>query len=155
MDKQVVLLAGLPGSGKTAYLCQMFRLGWLAFDDFKAQAFEDCSRFDSSLKFLPLIVAVRAGLRCVLADVDFCKTESREEAVGLLAATIPGVHTSWLFFENEPTACEANVRIRNNPSIERELQLIRDYSACYRIPQGADVLPVVRNTDQRNTEKRS
>ena len=77
---EVILLAGLPGCGKTTHLCQMCRDGWLAFDDFKADAIDGSSDFSKSRKFRALIVALNDGLRCVLADIDFCKTESREEA---------------------------------------------------------------------------
>jgi hypothetical protein len=152
MDKEVVLMAGLPGAGKTTHLSRMLSDGWLVFDDFKAQAFEDCSRFGSSRKFLPLIVALRAGLKCVAADIDFCRTESREEAEGLLRAIIPDVRLCWLFFENDPSACEANVRSRNSPSRETELIKVHDYSAAYEIPHGANILPVRRDPSRSRTD---
>jgi predicted kinase len=149
---EIMLLAGLPGSGKTTHLCRMLADGWLTFDDYKAQAFEDCSRFGSSRKFLPLISALRAGLKCVVADIDFCKPESREEAEGLLFAIFPNVQLHWLFFENNPSACEANVRNRNSASWEIELKKVREYSASYSIPRNADVLPVGRNASRCDTE---
>lgn len=138
----VILLAGLPGSGKTTLLCKMLPDGWLVFDDYKGNAFEDCSKFGSSRKFIPLISALRCGLKCVVADIDFCKTKSRDEATGLLLAIIPSLQFRWLFFENNPSACEANVRIRNSDSREKELEKVRDLSASYNIPHGAEVLPV-------------
>ncbi len=140
MNDGVILIAGLPGCGKTTHLTHMLRDGWLVFDDYKAHACEDCSKFGSSRKFLPLIITLRAGLKCVVADIDFCRTESREEAVDLLRAIVPNVHLGWLFFENNPSACESNVRRRNSLSRDEELTKVRDLSAVYEIPHGADTL---------------
>jgi hypothetical protein len=112
MNKEVFFLAGLPGSGKTTYLCQMCRDGWLVFDDFKAFAFEDCSKFCSSRKLNALLVAIRDGVRCAVADVDF------------------------------RSACEANVRARNRSCVQRELDLIAKYSPSYNVPKGVVSLPV-------------
>jgi hypothetical protein len=97
MNKEVVLLAGLPGSGKTTYLCQMCRDGWLIFDDFKALAFEDCSKFRSSRKLKALLAAIQDGVRCAVADIDFCDTDARSEAESVLRAEIPGLDVRWEF----------------------------------------------------------
>jgi hypothetical protein len=145
MSEQVILVAGLPGCGKTTHLCQMLRDGWLVFDDYKAEAFEDCSKFGSSRKFLPLISALRAGLRCAVADIDFCKTDSREEAEGLLLTIVPSMKFRWLFFENDPSACEANIRSRNRVELQTELENLRRYSGSFYIPLNVEVLPVARN----------
>jgi predicted ATPase len=40
------MVAGLPGCGKTTYLDELRRAGWSVFDDFKAEAIGDSSRFD-------------------------------------------------------------------------------------------------------------
>jgi hypothetical protein len=152
MGENVILIAGLPGSGKTTHLCQMLQDGWLPFDDYKAEAFEDCSKFGSSRKFLPLISALRSGLRCAVADIDFCRTESRDEAESLLSATVPGLKLRWLFFENDSSACEANIRSRDRRQLQIELGNLHRYSNSFEIPQGAEVLPVSRNADRCDTE---
>jgi tRNA splicing ligase len=142
MYKEVLLIAGLPGCGKTTYLCQMFKDGWLVFDDYKALAFRDCSKFRDSRKFRALVSALRDEVRCVVADINFCKEESRQEAESDLLTEIPDVMFSWLFFENDPSACETNIRSRNRPCLQRELGYLREYSASYHVPQGAVVIPV-------------
>jgi len=145
MSEGVILLAGLPGCGKTTHLCQMCRDGWLVFDDFKAEAFDDSSAFRKSRKFRTLFSALRDGLRCAVADIDFCKTKSREEEESVLLREVPVVKLEWRFFENDPSACEANIRSRNRPSLQTDLKKLYEYSALYRIPQGADVFGVGRN----------
>lgn len=146
MSEDVILLAGLPGCGKTTHLCQMCRDGWSVFDDFKSKAFDNSSAFRKSRKFHTLISALRDGLRCAVADIDFCKTESRAEAESILLAEVPGVKLGWRFFVNDCPACEANIRSRKRPSLQTDLEKLHEYSSFYRIPQGADVLPIGRNS---------
>jgi hypothetical protein len=142
MNNEVVLLAGLPGSGTTTYLCQMCRDGWLVFDDFKALAFEDCSKVRSSLKLSALLAAIQDGLRCAVADIDFCDTDARNEAENILRTEISGVDVRWEFFANDPSACEANIRARNRSGLGRQLDCLAKSSHSYNIPEGAVVLPV-------------
>ena len=142
MNKEVVLLAGLPGCGKTTYLCQMCRDDRLVFDDFKALAFEDCSKFCSSRKFSALIAAIQDGLRCAVADIDFCDTDARNVAESILRAEIPGLAVRWEFFANDRSACEANIRTRNRSCLQRELDCLAKYSPSYNIPEGVVVLSV-------------
>jgi predicted kinase len=142
MSERVVLLAGLPGCGKTTYLCEMFRNGWLVFDDFKSNAFDHSPEFRKSRKFRALTTAVRDGLKCALADIDFCREESRAEAERVLATEAPDVVLCWYFFAKEIQACEENIRRRNRPSLQADIEMLRKYSVLYQIPPEANVLPV-------------
>ncbi len=142
MTAELVLLAGLPGCGKTTYLCQLCTEGWLAFDDFKNHAYNNSSRFRDSRKCAVLLAALREGLRCVVADIDFCKIKAREEAESVLHVEMPELVFTWRFFTNDPSSCEANIRRRKRNSLETDIQKMRQYSACYSIPNGACVLPV-------------
>ncbi|MGA8793754.1 hypothetical protein [Candidatus Binatus sp.] len=140
----VILIAGLPGCGKTTYLFELCRDGWLVFDNFKAHAFDNCSAFRKSRKFSALILALSNGVKCVVGDIDFCRTESREEADSVLRAEVPGIEISWRYFAHDKKACKANITRRNRPSLNLELKTLDDLSACYRIPWGADVRPCYR-----------
>jgi hypothetical protein len=139
----VILWAGLPGSGKTTYLCQMCRLGWLIFDDYKAGTPQDANlHFRKSPRFTPLIEALRNGLNCMVADIDFCRMEARDEARVELATEVPGTKMGWVYFENDTVACSANARNRNRDGLQTELENIEKYSVVYKIPQDAVVFPV-------------
>jgi|GEM_PF-1223574 len=140
----VLLIAGFPGSGKTTHMCDLSRDGWLVFDSFKSHAFDDCPALRKSRNFPALILALRNGVKCVVADVDFCRTESRAEADSVLRAEVPRIEISWLYFSHDKQACKANIIRRNKPSISQQLKTLADLSACYRIPWGADVRPSYR-----------
>jgi hypothetical protein len=145
----IILLAGLPGCGKTTHLCRMCRDGWLVFDDFKADAHDSSSVFNKSRKFRSLVCALRDGLKCAVADINFCKAESRAEAMSTLLAEVPSIKADWLFFENCPAICEANIRDRNRASLQQDLEKLHEYSELYCIPHGAHVLPIGRERAER------
>jgi len=142
MVKEIVLIAGLPGCGKTTRLCRMCRDGWLIFDDFKSDAFEHDSAFRKSRKFRALVIGLRDGLRCAVADIDFCDSGSRSEASDVLRTEIPGLNPRWEFFANDPISCEANIRSRNRSCLQDDLDCLAKYCRSYHIPEGSIVLPV-------------
>jgi hypothetical protein len=141
------LVAGLPGCGKTAYLCQRCRDGWLAFDDFKALAFEDCSQFRSSRKLRALLAALHDDLKCIVADIDFCDETSRRDAEAVLRIEIPNLKLRWEFFASDRAAYEANVRRRNSAGLQHDLCCLAKYSPAYHVPDGAVVHPVWREQE--------
>jgi len=142
MGGEIILIAGLPGSGKTTHMDSMRRDGWTVFDDFKANAYNDSPDFQFSRNYRTLLSALREGQKCAVADIDFCTTRSRSEAEMILRSQIPDVKLSWLFFTNGFHACQANIKRRASWSLEENLRKLEEYSLLYRIPIGARVLPV-------------
>lgn len=140
----VTLLAGLPGSGKTRLLKELEGKGQTSFDDFKANAPSD--QFVSGLRYSELLGALCVGgCRCVVADVDFCRPEARADVENDLQRHRGiGVMLEWIYFANDPAACEANIRRRNRQSLDADLVTLRRYAAVYAPPPGIPVRPVVR-----------
>jgi hypothetical protein len=147
MDGEIVLIAGLPGSGKTCYLSEMEEVGWLVFDDYKREG--TSLEFRNSPRFQQLREALNIGSRCIVADIHFCKTESREEAERELGTEIPGVRISWRFFENDLSSCELNIRRRGRCTMQSELGYLQEYSPVYRPPKGAIIMPVWKGADNQ------
>jgi predicted kinase len=144
MSEQLLLIAGLPGCGKTTFVKELEEQGWLAFDDFKAAAHNDSAKFAHSKHYANLLAALRQGRRCVVADIDFCRSGAREEAERTLRQGLSNAHFVWCFFENDANACEANIQHRNREGLERDLAKMREYAAVYSIPVGIAVRPVHR-----------
>jgi predicted kinase len=144
MTPNVLLVAGLPGSGKTTYLRELERNGWLCFDDFKYLAVNHSRQFRGSRHYATLLARLREGVRCAVSDIDFCRAESRAEAVAVLRTEVPSVEISWLYFSHNVEDCAANVRRRAHATLQRDLRQLSMYSACYKIPHGAEERPCYR-----------
>jgi hypothetical protein len=143
VNPEVLILVGLPGCGKTTYVEELRREGWDDFDDFKSRALDNSSEFRRSSRFEALAASLQAGHRCVVADIDFCCANSREEACNVLISLSPSLTIRWCFFASDVGTCEKNVRRRDRAgSLDSDLAMLRKYSAVYRIPDGAEIRPV-------------
>jgi hypothetical protein len=140
---QIILLVGLPGCDKTTYLNELRRDGWSDFDDFKSGSIDNSREFHKAARCEALVGCLRNGQRCVVADIDFCKSESRDDAESFLDAAVPGLELRWRFFAHDAGACEENVGRRNRDSLAEDLEKLREYSTLYSVPEGGDALPVV------------
>ena len=141
MSAEIILIAGLPGSGKTTYINAREQEGWSIFDDFKANANNDSSAFRHSRNYEALVTALREGQKCLVTDIDFCKANSRPEAEAALRTQIPDLMLSWLFFENDFHACKANITRRADHRSRMICSTPQD-CALYQTPIGGQVIPV-------------
>lgn len=145
--RQVIFLAGLPASGKSNQLKQMDTDGFRIFDDYKKDAINDDSSFQCSQHFDELIASIKDGVPCAVSDIDFCRTNSREEAEYWVKKLVEDINIKWWFFENDPEQCIINARQRaprENRNIDTEIVNIQRYSKEYSIPENAEIIPVWR-----------
>jgi predicted kinase len=148
MVGKVVFVAGLPGSGKSEYVCKLTKdIGGEPIHDFKNEAINNNPNFNFSRHFERLIAGLNAGRTFVVADVGFCSTQSRRQANEFVRQLAPGAEIKWCFFENEPEQCKRNARARAEVTprdLQREIDLIEYYSPHYYIPPGSTTMPVWR-----------
>lgn len=140
----LMFIAGLPGCGKTAYLKKLQAQDFEIFDDFKANAKNDSSRFEMSKHYGRLLASLRTGRSCAVADIDFCRVEGRREAESCVRHRLPEVAVQWVFFENDVARCRLNVLNRARPSQPSDLAKLEEMSHCYQVPPGVRVIPVWR-----------
>jgi len=143
------MICGLPGSGKSHWIEQHKQEFARVIPDFFKNALFNCS--DSGRKFWrgrsypELIVDLRSGKQCCIADVIFCCVEARDAAEKLLREAVPSIEISWIAFENKPELCERNVRHdheHKERSLDHRLATIRELTGVYTLPPSAIVLPV-------------
>lgn len=148
----LTITVGLPGSGKTQLAVIEF------LKNRHLSIYEDCMGggipwAESTLDGLANAVRLRRPI--IANDALLCLDPWREALRRAVAPHLgPGYAARWLFFSNSPGPCRRNVERRYRAELVRSperaderrrlaLELIDELSPAYRIPAGADVLPVV------------
>lgn len=130
---KIVMIVGLPGSGKT-HLGDKMRIPF--FDDFSLIGKEDFLKAIGNFNIPKIAVA----------DVFLCREKDRIAAEKWLKETFPDVELEWIFFENSPEKCYKNVERRIKEGDGRKVQgLIKILSECYSIPDGVETIKVYEN----------
>jgi len=140
----LILLGGLPGSGKSCHLRDLKEQGWKVFDDFQAKASNDSDQFEHSRRFEELIFDLEAGQMCVVADIRVVHAPYRASATAALSRRLGAVQLEIQLFENDPGRCADNVLLDSCRDPAARLREIRHWTNHYSKPPGARVLPVWR-----------
>ena len=148
---QLIIVAGLPGSGKTTYLHQLKAAGYIDwhYDDFQDHSRNKSPNPKHSRYYGSLIKHLRYHQTVAVADIRYCTPLHIQELLTALYNTVP--HLSLAveahYFENNPQACLANVEMRARALATRnfvyEAGLIKEYSAQYEIASNLIKLPIL------------
>lgn len=130
-DKKIILIVGLPGSGKT-------HLGEQLIQQYPSSIFiDDISVMVDSLTVLN--DAIQSYDTIIISDTQCCIPEMLKQAKEYLEKTYPDISKMVLFFENNPKQCIQNVQLRNDG---REVfQSIKNLAIIYK-PEAEHLLPV-------------
>jgi len=126
---KVRFIVGLPGSGKTHY-AKEHPLG-LLFDDPAV----------SSDTFDAFKTAVKSGQDVTITDVYMVESIARVLALITVMVWNQDADIEWLYFENNPEACIANVLRRNDDRIV-STEFVTEASKHYDVPDYVKLLPI-------------
>jgi predicted kinase len=146
----LTIVVGLPGSGKSEYIRE-YRAAdpaALVVDDYHAGARDDSPAVTAGRAYPDLITILRDGRDALVADIAFTDTWRREELARVVTSDVPGVVLDWVYFENDLTACLANIARRNRPSRATEEWAAREFAPRYFVPLGVVARPVWRASDR-------
>lgn len=119
---RIILIIGLPGSGKT-YLANKLQSGGTVIDDItdQNQLPERCERL-------------------IITDVNFCDEKLLKKACVILQSKYPGAVIDRMYFENDAKKCRRNVEYRNDG---RNVEgTIRRFEKIYKIPIGYQAIKI-------------
>ena len=90
---KLVVVFGLPGSGKTFHLPRIKKEhdAKLIRDSFKKESFRNLAPIMCSRHFVDLISNLREGRNCVISDIAFCKKDRRKELAEAVQLHVPDV----------------------------------------------------------------
>ncbi|GMV26423.1 MAG: hypothetical protein AMXMBFR58_24540 [Phycisphaerae bacterium] len=142
MTGELLVVVGLPGSGKTEYMKTLASAvtGCVA-DDYMKDSLGG-SEFTMSRSRRLVVEALRTGKNCIVSDIELCRPHRRAEFEQTMRADVPSLLIRWVFFRNDPAACTQNVICRARPQMIEELRKIQELAPQYQIPAGAIVRPV-------------
>jgi hypothetical protein len=147
---KITMIVGLPGSGKTTYAKELLCGKWAT------KLFDDPSVDEKGIEALRLYV--RNGSNAIVTDVYCITPDVRALAVEKMRSwsqdewnrhSLYKIEIEWIFFANDPEACIANIKRRNQENPNFRLipdGLVREASRHYVIPDGATVIPVYKPT---------
>ena len=132
---KITILVGLPGSGKTTLGDQLVKENGTFLDDFST---------NYGLEYLVELVEKKTE-NIVVSDVYLCREISRKNFGLWLEINAPGYKLEWVFFENDPEKCGANVRYRMAKGDTRKvLGLLSQLSRIYKVPSGCKVITIYK-----------
>lgn len=141
---QLILLGGLPGSGKSFYLAALVERGWQKLDDFQSKSPHDSTDFRDSRHFADLVAALKAGERCVVADIRVIHRPYRQSALSALSSDVGAIRLQFQIFENRSDLCSSNVKRDSGRRLDDRLSAISHWSNHHSVPLDAVLLQVWR-----------
>jgi predicted kinase len=145
---KVILIAGLPGSGKTTYGYKLkAEVNAADFvDDYHAKAIENSPKFENGRQYEQLICGLKKGETWIASDIAWCLPEKRREVEKALRAVVPGVIIEWHFMATDEEKCRKRVEKRRRATYSDELRKITDLCPYYHIPPGSKVVESYEST---------
>lgn len=134
---KLVLIAGLPGSGKTGLLRELAQTA--EEQGLHVMSLDDPGVAAPLAPFLEAVGRQRPDL-VVIADPAFCHSRSRELAEARLRQAWAPAQVEWHFFANDAEACRRNVVRRQDD--RKVMAALTQWSKDYTVPEGHVALAV-------------
>lgn len=148
LEVLITCIAGLPGSGKSHLAEQL----WLSYPEPRYESVWWIDDIEEQSQ-LPSWHTAQTLEHLIITDPHFCRASTRALVQKQMREDYDSA-VQWIFFENDPERCRANVEHRRHTQQDtREvLGMIHLLSKIYTIPANADVRPVWQNFLEKVSE---
>lgn len=147
MKKEIIIIVGLPGSGKSHLIKDRFseKERFVVFDDVQGGAVLDCPNFCFSRHYPRIVTEMILDHKSiVISDIGFCRRTSFLEVKSILTWWISEFKLNYeihaILFENNPETCKSNIERLNGNNNASRLRMINKFTIEYD-PQ------IMRNTN--------
>ena len=143
MSPELLIIVGLPGSGKTIFLKSLLKEGRIAdyCDDYEYGPIKDVAPALSP-EDKRLLAGLERGEKWAIADTRYCDSNERIKVVKEFKKKFPELSIKFMYFENNPDLCVQNATIREGILPRHQINLIYYYTSMYHIPRNAKVMEV-------------
>lgn len=139
--KKIIVVSGLPGSGKSTHIKETFenKKGYLVIsEDYQANAYNDSEEFEDSQHYSKLLETLNMNLIPVIGDLRYCSKKEQNKLVEAIHKINPDIEVKWVFLMTSPEKCKDNIDKRNRATKTKEKALVDQYSRLFSVPDNAE-----------------
>jgi hypothetical protein len=133
----LIIVIGLPGSGKTHYLNELKAQKKIAgyYDDYQKKSYGHDSSPFLSRHYGPLLSKLKRGQSMAIADIRYTREEELDALLVSVLNVLPDIAIELHYFENDPEKAIVNITARARASyMEKEQAFVKENSPQYVIP---------------------
>jgi hypothetical protein len=135
---KLIIVIGLPGSGKTHYLEELKSQKEIAgfYDDYQKKSYGNQRSPVMSRHYGPLLARLKRGQSMAISDIIYTNSEDLDSVSISIIKELPEISIELHYFENDPEKAIINIteRARSN-YLEKELAFVKENSPNYVIPK--------------------
>lgn len=146
MSGKAILIAGLPGSGKSTHAKKLLESDPEAVryvNDYHWKSVDNKPVLDHGRAFADMTNGLRRGETWISSDVEWCRSEQRHAIERDLENEVPDVVVEWHFISCAVDVCCERIQTRGRQGVhdvEKELQILKRLAPEYDIPPGGVVV---------------
>lgn len=139
---KLIIVIGLPGSGKTHYLNALKQKREIAgfYDDYQRRAYGKYVDPRLSRHYSPLLAKLKKGKDFAISDIIYTRQSNLRAVVKAILCVLPETEIELHYFENDPINASVNVRNRaREKTLQKELAFIQKHSPKYKITRTKEI----------------
>ena len=134
----LIIVIGLPGSGKTHYLEELKAQKKIVayYDDYQKKSYGHDSNPMLSRHYGPLLSRLKRGQSMAISDIVYTREDDLDAVVLSVLHALPEIAVELHYFENNPGKAISNITERARANyMEKELAFVKENSPNYVVPE--------------------